>query len=124
MHNRLNEQQEDIDDLKGQKLVEMMDMILGIVSGELELEDIGRTQCSNNSLFVSTVNTPDMGLETAIVDKNGAHPVERYSSEESARLGHEKWVKFCEDDSTLIKTVTKLGYELFKIKERDIVLQY
>ncbi len=41
---------------------------------------------------ISTVNTPDHGYETAVVDIKGAHPVERYPDRAAAELGHKKWV--------------------------------
>lgn len=53
----------------------------------------------DNGLIVSTVDTSDMGPETAIIDKNGAHPVERYETVELAEEGHAKWLEFCDQMS-------------------------
>lgn len=63
-----------------------------------------------NGYIVSTVNTPDMGYETAIL-KDNAYPVERYKDEESAKIGHDKWVENIRIESDLgpIK-ITRLGY--------------
>lgn len=60
-------------------------------------------------LIVSTVNTYDMGPETAIIRDSGDNatmPVERYETRELAEAGHKKWCEFA-------KTATKcqmLGY--------------
>jgi hypothetical protein len=55
---------------------------------------------------VSTVYAHDINMyETALIDSDGAHPVERYDSEEEALEGHKKWM-----NSKVGDTVTKLGY--------------
>lgn len=59
-----------------------------------------------NGIIVSTVITPDMGWETALVDKNGAHPVERYETEEQAEAGHKKWMALARTGTKVLK----LGY--------------
>lgn len=52
---------------------------------------VGRAQVGG--YVVSTVDTSDEGLETAILDANDAYPVQRYKSMKAALLGHEKWCK-------------------------------
>ena len=52
---------------------------------------VGRTIVGK--LTVSTVFTVDCGHETAILDVNGAYPVERYSNHKASVNGHKKWVK-------------------------------
>lgn len=47
---------------------------------------------ANYGVGVSTALTSDFGHETALLDANGAIPVERYPDEGSARAGHERWV--------------------------------
>lgn len=42
-------------------------------------------------LCVSTALTADCGYETAILDKNGTHVVERYKTKEDAIKGHYRW---------------------------------
>lgn len=59
-----------------------------------------------DGLRVSTVDTVDCGLETAILDANGAYPVERYGSHEEAVAGHVRWVEAAET----LTEVTELGY--------------
>lgn len=54
-------------------------------------------------LELSTAYTSDEGYETAIIDFNGVHPVERYSNKEKAIKGHSKWKK-----SVLILILKKL----------------
>ena len=76
---------------------------------------LGRTHV--NGLIVSTVDSYDCGLETAIVDANGAYPVERYKTAEEAAKGHEKWCKRAED----IETITQLGY-MDVIDDEQIIL--
>ncbi len=56
---------------------------------------------------VSTVVSPDCGPETAILDDEDTHPVERYADEIAALAGHAKWVEFIRDGG---RTITKLGY--------------
>lgn len=58
------------------------------------------------SLVVSTVNTHDMGWETAIIDKVGTHPVERYPRHINAVAGHAKWVAI----APKLREVIELGY--------------
>ena len=58
-------------------------------------------------IIISTVDTDDCGLETAIIDKNDAYPVERYPDLKSAETGHKKWAEFI---SLGNRKVTKLGY--------------
>ena len=62
----------------------------------------------NGGVGVSTVWTSDEGYETAILDANGAHPVERYEDEESALQGHERWVS----DANKLTEVTVLGLSM------------
>lgn len=69
---------------------------------------IGRTKV--NGLIVSTVVTQDLGPETAILDKNGTHPVERYDDKISAERGHKMWV----DKIRTERKVIKLAYPGFK----------
>lgn len=61
-----------------------------------------------NGVVVSTAITIDCGPETAIIDSNAVYPVERYSSEEDAILGHKKWVEKMKDGS--IEEVVCLGW--------------
>lgn len=48
-------------------------------------------QSEVNGLMVSTVNTPDRGYETAILDVNNVYVVERYNNAEDAINGHISW---------------------------------
>jgi len=59
-----------------------------------------------NGVVVSTAYTSDCGYETALLDKNGAYPVERYADRKSAELGHTSWLKKAET----LTTFTELGY--------------
>lgn len=56
---------------------------------------------------VSTVDTSDMGLETAIISDAGTYPVQRYTSLEEAKKGHLYWVDFLQQGNRTIKV---LGY--------------
>lgn len=47
-------------------------------------------------LKFSTMNTPDMGYETAIEDAKNIYIVERYRTEDEALNGHIKWVLLAE----------------------------
>lgn len=83
------------------KLKTMFEFINDI--GNYETRKLGKTEV--NGVAVSTAYTSDEGYETAILDENGVHPVERYPSKEDAQLGHEKWCK----EAETVETVTKLG---------------
>lgn len=80
------------------------------------LKDIGNYETRKVSrddvagLTVSTAFTSDAGYETAILDKNGVHPVERYESQGLAVLGHAKW---CESAKT-IDVIYELGLPGFE----------
>ena len=77
---------------------------------------IGRTKV--REMIVSTVVTRDLGPETAILDKNGTHPVERYNDKIEAEKGHEKWVEKIKTENKIIK----LGYPGL-IEEEEITLK-
>lgn len=74
------------------------------MDGNYENRKLGRTEVG--TLTVSTAYTTDCGYETAIIDKNGVHPVERYDSKAEAELGHEKWCK----EAETVTEVIKLGW--------------
>lgn len=74
----------------------------------------------NGGIGVSTVDTNDLGLETALLDSNGTHPVERYASIEAAKEGHSRWVEFAKNGDG--KPVQKLGYGDL-VKHRIICLK-
>ena len=78
---------------------------------------VDRTNIGN--VIVSTAHTIDHGYETAIIDKNGAHPVERYKTREEAEAGHMVW---CLKADT-IKTVTELGW-LDLVKDSTIEISH
>ena len=61
--------------------------------------------------MVSTMDTPDYGLETAILAKNGTFPVERYEDCEGALKGHKRWKEYLIKINAwnLKPTVTCLG---------------
>jgi hypothetical protein len=61
---------------------------------------------SVDGLKVSTVETVDLGFETAIMDANSAHPVERYDTEDEAIAGHKRWV----EKAPSLEVITVLGY--------------
>jgi len=60
-----------------------------------------------DGFIISTVDTHDCGPETAIIDENNTHIVERYSSVEEAQTGHAKWVKFLQEGN---RNITDIGY--------------
>lgn len=100
---------------------DLFNVFNGIVNaGDYESRKVALLKPKDNKgIGVSTVYTIDMGFETALLDLNGVHPVERYPSKEEAEAGHQKWV-----DTTKagIKTVTKLGYGSL-VDSREITLE-
>lgn len=74
--------------------------------GNYEKRKVMRIEPNDNfGVGVSTAFTSDAGYETALLDENGVHPVERYKSKQDSKVGHKKWV----EKSHELKTVTKLG---------------
>ena len=70
-------------------------------------------------LIVSTASTPDCGDETAIIDANGAHPVQRYENRAYAEEGHAAWVAKIKLG---LRTITKLGWR-FLVADVQIELE-
>ncbi len=97
---------------------DLMNMAMACVTKDFRR--LERTELENG-LFVSTVDTGDMGPETAIIDLEGnAHPVERYNSVERALNGHKNWVRLAKCSP---KKIVELGYgEL--CGEREVELVY
>ena len=96
-------------------LADMLSMLKALSKGPGR--KISRTEVGG--FIVSTIDTTDAGPETAIVDKNDTHPVERYESWADASEGHKRWVKFIESGE---RKVTKLGYGT-TIEDVEIVLE-
>lgn len=99
--------------------------MLGIFSfvkdiGNYEDRKVARTNHEDNKgIGVSTAYSSDEGYETALLDKNGVHPVERYENKSDAEIGHKKWVS----KSKRIKTVIKLGGFGGLVDNKRIVLK-
>ncbi len=72
-----------------------------------------------SGLEVSTAFTSDEGYETAILDENGAHAVERYASKEEAETGHKKWLEKAKD----LSKITVLGGLGGMVGEKIIILK-
>ena len=91
-------------------MLDFLEDMLCMTSGMVELfkerpEHIGKDTV--DGLVVSTVWTTDLLVyETAIKDKNGFKPVERYNSKGDAVLGHQKWM----EKAKTIETITMLGF--------------
>jgi len=62
---------------------------------------------ARSGIIVSTAYTSDEGYETALLDDNGVHPIERYLTKEEAVRGHAKWLEFAHDANG--KIITMLG---------------
>jgi hypothetical protein len=90
------------------------------------LQDVGNhaDRCVGRNaicgLVVDTSYTSDCGYETAILDNNGCHPVERYKTKEDAFNGHIKWC----NEATLLDKITKLGWlDWMPLDEEIVTLQ-
>jgi len=67
---------------------------LELVCGLGWIGRIARVEPGENfGIGVSTVDSSDEGLETALLHKDGISPVERYDTREEALEGHDRWVK-------------------------------
>ena len=86
--------------------------------GNYESRKTGRDEI--NGFIISTCDTTDEGFETALVDKNGVHIVERYPNEEEAAKGHEKWIFFIRDGNRKVKS---LGWSDTVILDKEVVLE-
>ena len=89
-------------DMMAELLKEVLDPEGSMKHGERNT--VGRDKV--NGIIVSTVNTRDLGPETAILDRNGTHPVQRYVDLVEAKQGHKEWV----EKAKHIITFTELGY--------------
>mgnify|MGYP001589839313 CR=1 FL=1 len=80
-------------------------------------EPVGRSQ--SGPFTVSTVRTSDLNVyETAILDKEGAHPVERYETRGQAEKGHAYWTVMAMN----LEEITKLGHPLMGIEDQPYQL--
>jgi hypothetical protein len=102
-----------------------MERVFSLIQGiaqDIETYDTRKVaRSSANGLVVSTAYTSDEGYETALIDGNGVHPVERYGTREEAEKGHAVWVAFAESD---INTVNELdGWGIVPEEEITLVRQ-
>jgi len=88
------------------KVPNSMDGIFNLIRGMTSSStSIARVKVED--FTVSTVNSADMGPETAICSDKKVYPVERYDDIQSAKIGHLKWVKFLEDGN---REIIDVGY--------------
>lgn len=78
--------------------------LLETVSKGVRTKILARTEV--DGLTVSTVETNDMGPETAVIDAAHAFPVERYETQAEALAGHNKWCEMVKG----LTAVKALGY--------------
>ena len=99
-------------------------IFLGLMmnSGNYDERKIDRLEpVPEKSIGVSTCNTYDEGYETALLDANGAHPVERYATKELAIKGHKKWVS--KSKKLNGKKIKKIGPSDMPELGEDIILE-
>ena len=80
-------------------------------------------QTFENGLGISTQLTPDCGYETALLDKNGTYPVERYATQEESVQGHQRWIEFAKTNQN---EITKLGWVINNVSlvpDEKVVLE-
>ena len=68
---------------------------------------------------ISTTYTSDEGYETALLDDNGAHPVQRYSNKDESIKGHNQWVSKIKKG---VKRVIRVGGFGGFVKDKEITL--
>ena len=88
--------------------------------GNYEERKVAR-DVSDSGIEVSTAYTSDEGYETALIDSNDVHPVERYSTRSEAEIGHDKWLTFAHTANG--KIVKKLGGFAGLVEDDGILLQ-
>ncbi len=85
---------------------------------DYDARKIDRTEA--NGFIISTVDSYDLGPETAIVGANGTFPVERYLDRDDAKEGHKKWVEKCLSSEGNLK-ISELGYPgVFDAEDREV----
>lgn len=84
-------------------LVGMFSMGLGVDLSDYDSRKVARDEV--NGLTISTCWTSDFGYETAVIDENGPHPVERYKTKTAATKGHKVWL----EKAKTLKHITELG---------------
>lgn len=97
-----------------EKIDKMFDFLNHI--DDYEERKVGKTEIGK--LTISTVYTSDEGYETAILDDNGAYPVERYETKKEAERGHKRWVK----KAPKLTKITMLGWLDGLTKKEEIIL--
>jgi hypothetical protein len=74
----------------------------------------------NYGIGVSTIWASDLGCyETALIDKNGVYPVQRYKSKEEAALGHWEWI----GRSKEVESVIQIGHDKYGVPDITIMLE-
>jgi hypothetical protein len=87
-------------------MFDFISLMMGIFQGPLKTLARDKVLVPGGVLIVSTINTHDQGWETAILDKNAVHPVERHNTKEEAVVGHARWTERMQRDLLIMK----LGY--------------
>jgi len=103
-------------------MVKIFNFSYGSMIGNYKERKIGRVEGKeNNGIGVSTCFITDMNepYETALLDNNGAHPVERYMTKKEAIQGHRKWVKKAQS----LTKVIRLGSEDGLVEDKEITLE-
>ena len=96
-------------------------MTQGQRTADYEKRKIAKTWLKSK-IGVSTVWAEDFSAyETALLDNNGTHPVERYETKRDAIKGHKKWVRFAR--TGVGKKVTELGTEDGLIDDSEVTLE-
>lgn len=88
------------------RTMEMADSYDERVVGRMEPED-------NNGVGVSTCRITDIrgwDFETALLDANGAYPVERYTNLKEAQAGHDRWVECAKTAERVMRLGTGDGH--------------
>lgn len=70
-----------------------IDLMLEQIHKQKKIKRVGFLDPREKGIGVSTVDSYDLGYETALIDANGVHPVERYETLEEAKQGHKEWVE-------------------------------
>lgn len=113
----------DDENVKIEYFINMLKNNLNRVAEKQEENKVDRiSREENNGVGVSTLWVDDLNCyETALLDSNGAHPVERYDELEKAKEGHQKWLEFSKNCEG--KVVVKLGLDKFGVDDEEIQIQ-
>lgn len=98
----------------------IMHLMTGLSTPSIPIARSNPDELLNRGIGVSTVNTADMGLETALLHRDGVSPVQRYDTKAEAQRGHDTWVTIVRQREEDKLQIRELGYGGFPAERKYI----